>query len=84
MEYNKELLKPSEGDNIISFESNNHANYFYLPGIFIYREFNFSNQDGTAVPENITLEHNWFPHYFDEMCLEIGSNQLKIITSQGV
>ena len=31
-------------------------------------------QAGTAVPGNITLEHNWFPRCFNEMRLEIGSH----------
>ena len=66
----------NQGGNIISFESNNHANFLYLPGSFVYCEFHTSNQDGTAVPGNITLEHNWFPRCFDEMRLEIGSNLL--------
>ena len=55
----------NQGGNIISFESNNHANFLYLPGSFVYCEFHISNQDGTAVPGNITLEHNWFPCCFD-------------------
>ena len=33
----------NQGCNIISFESNNHANYLYLPGTFNYCEFHFSN-----------------------------------------
>ena len=69
----------NQGGNIISFESNNHANFLYLARSFVYCEFHTSNQDGTAVPGNITLEHNWFPRCFDEMRLEIGSNQLEII-----
>ena len=73
----------NQGGNIISFESNNHANFLYLPGSFDYCEFHTSNQAGTAVPGNITLEHNWFPRCFDEMRLEIGSNQLEIINEPG-
>ena len=73
----------NQGGNIISFESNNHANFLYLPGSFVYCEFHTSNQDGTAVSGNITLEHNWFPRCFDEMRLEIGSNQLEIINEPG-
>ena len=73
----------NQGDNIISFESNNHANFLYLLGSFVYCEFHFSNQDGNAVPGNLTLEHNWLPHRFDEMQLENGSNQLEIINEPG-
>ena len=73
----------NQGGNIISFESNNHANFLYLLGSFVFCEFHTSNQDGAAVPRNITLEHNWFPHCFDEMRLEIGSNQLEIINEPG-
>ena len=39
----------NQGGNIISFESNNHTNFLYLPGSFVYCEFHTSNQDGTAV-----------------------------------
>ena len=49
----------NQGGNIISFESNNHINFLYLPGSFVYCEFHFSNQDGTAVSGNITLEQGW-------------------------
>ena len=73
----------NQGGNIISFESNNHANFLYLPGSFVYCEFHISNQDGTAALGNITLEHNWFPRCFDEMRLEIGSHQLEIINEPG-
>ena len=60
----------NQGGNIISFESNNRANFLYLPGSFVYYEFHTSNQDGTAVPGNITLEQNcWFPRCFDEIRL---------------
>ena len=52
---------------IISYEVNNQANYLYLPESFLYCEFNLSNQAGTEVPGNITLEHNWFPRIFSEM-----------------
>ena len=73
----------NQGGNIISSESNNHANFLYLPGSFVYCEFHTSNQDGTAVTGNITLMHNWFPRCFDEMRLEIGSHQLEIINESG-
>ena len=73
----------NQGGNIISFKLNDHTNYSYLPGSFIYCEFHLSDQDGTAIPGNITLEHNWFPHCFDEIWLEIGSNQLEIINETG-
>ena len=73
----------NQGGNVVSFEVNNHANFLYLPEAFIYCEFHISNQAGTAVPGNITLEHNWFPHCFDEMRLEIGSQQLEIINEPG-
>ena len=73
----------NQGDNIISFESNNHVNFLYLPESFIYCEFHTSNQGGTAVSGNITLEHNWFSHCFDEMRLKIDSNQLEIINEPG-
>ena len=69
---------------IISFEVNNQANYLYLPESFMYCEFHIANQAGTAVPGNITLEHNWFPRVFSEMRLEIGSQQLEIINEPGV
>ena len=68
---------------IISYEVNNQANFLYLPESFLYCEFNLSNQAGTAVPGNITLEHNWFPRIFSEMRLEIGSQQLEIINEPG-
>ena len=73
----------NQGGNVVSFEVNNHANFLYLPEAFIYCEFSISKQDGTAVPGNITLEHNWFPRCFDEMRLEIGSQQLEIINEPG-
>ena len=68
---------------IISYEVNNQANYLYLPESFLYCEFNLSNQAGTEVPGNITLEHNWFPRIFSEMRLEIRSQQLEIINEPG-
>ena len=37
----------------------------------------------TAVTGNIILEHKWFPRCFDDMQLEIGSNQLEIIDEPG-
>ena len=73
----------NQGGNVVSFELNNHANFLYLPESFIYCEFDISNQAGTAVPGNITLEHNWFPRCFDEMRLEIGSQQIEIINEPG-
>jgi hypothetical protein len=73
----------NQGGNVVSFEVNNHANFLYLPQSFIYCEFHIANQAGTAVPGNITLEHNWFPQCFDEMRLEIGSQQLEIISEPG-
>ena len=73
----------NQGGSVVSFELNNHANFLYLPESFIYCEFDISNQAGAAVPGNITLEHNWFPRCFDEMRLEIGSQQLEIINEPG-
>lgn len=69
--------------NTISFEVNNQANYLFLSEAFIYCKFNISNQTATAVPGNITLEHNWFPRIFDQMKLEIGSQQLELISDPG-
>lgn len=71
------------GGNAISFEVNNQANYLFLPDAFVYCEFQISNAAASAVPGNITLENNWFPRIFDEMRLEIGSQQLEIINEPG-
>ena len=73
----------NQSGNTISFEVNNQANFLYLPEAFVYCEFQISNGGGTAVPGNITLEHNWFPRAFDEMRLEIGSQQLEIMNEPG-
>ena len=67
----------------ITFEINNHSNYLFYPDSFIYCKFNISNQAGDAVPGNITLEHNWFPRCFEEMRLEVGSQQLETISEPG-
>ena len=57
--------------------------FFIYPEALFIAKFHTSNQAGTAVPGNITLEHNWFPRCFDEMRLEIGSHQLEIINEPG-
>ena len=62
---------------------NIQANYLYLPESFLNCEFQISNQAGTAAPGNITLEHNRFPRVFNEMRLEIGTQQLEIINEPG-
>ena len=54
----------NQGGNIISFESNNHANFLYLPGNFVYCEFHISNQDGTAVPGNYHSRTQLVPALF--------------------
>jgi len=69
--------------NLVAYEINNYENFLYYPESFIYCEFNISNEAGNAVPGNITLEHNWFPRCFEEMRLDVGSQQLETINEPG-
>jgi hypothetical protein len=68
----------------IMFELNNQESYLFLPESFLYCEIEIQKANGTALDnENITLEHNPFPRMFNQMVIEVGSQQLEIIDHPG-
>ncbi len=62
---------------------NNQESYLFLPESFLKIDVKITKTDGTALDTNITLENNPIPRVFDQMSLEVGSQQLEIIDHPG-